>query len=125
MTGRAQVGAVLFDLDGTLLDTAPDMVAILNQLRIEEAQPRLPYGQARAYVSNGVLGLLRFAFGELPDDTRTRLQQRYLTLYAGQLAVATTLFTGMSAVRLSDLTFSQSSSRCWPNWGCVGAARVS
>lgn len=90
--------AVLFDLDGTLLDTAPDMVATLDQLLDEEARPALPYEQARRHVSNGVLGLLRFAFGELPEDERSRLDRRFRQIYRGRLARATRPFAGMEQV---------------------------
>jgi phosphoglycolate phosphatase len=90
--------AVLFDLDGTLLDTAPDMVAALNRLRREESTPEVPYAVARAYVSNGVLGLIRVAFGDLPDAERSRLQQRFLAIYAARLAEETRLFPGMDQV---------------------------
>jgi N-acetyl-D-muramate 6-phosphate phosphatase len=92
------LSAVLFDLDGTLLDTAPDMVAALNRLRREEAAPEVPYPLARAYVSNGVLGLVRLAFGDLPDAERNRLQQRFLAIYAARLAAETCLFPGMERV---------------------------
>lgn len=98
MNAARRLGAVLFDLDGTLLDTAPDMVAALDALRAEEAAGPLPYAAARAQVSNGALGLLRFAFGELPETSRSRLHRRYLELYAAQLAVHTRLFPGMDAV---------------------------
>ncbi len=98
MNAPRRLSAVLFDLDGTLLDTAPDMVAALDALRAEEAAGPLPYAAARAQVSNGALGLLRFAFGELPETSRSRLHQRYLELYAARLAVHTQLFPGMDAV---------------------------
>lgn len=98
MRTRNSIRAVLFDLDGTLLDTAPDMVATLHELQTEESCAPLPFVQARAYVSNGVRGLLRLAFGELPEIERNRLQQRYLEIYAGRLAVATCLFAGMAEV---------------------------
>jgi phosphoglycolate phosphatase len=92
------VVAVLFDLDGTLLDTAPDMVGTLNQLRSEERREELHYDQARAYVSNGVLGLLGVAFADVTDEDRQRLHRRFLEIYAGRLAAGTTLFPGMPAV---------------------------
>lgn len=92
------VRAVLFDLDGTLLDTAPDMVAALQALQREEAVPELGYASARGHVSNGVTGLVSIAFGELPDAERTRLQQRFVALYAQQLVRATRLFPGMDRV---------------------------
>jgi phosphoglycolate phosphatase len=92
------IRAVLFDLDGTLLDTAPDMVAVLHRVQAEEGRTPLPYPFARRYVSHGVLGLLRAAFGELEAGQRARLQRRYLEAYAARLAVETTLFDGMAAV---------------------------
>lgn len=98
MSAALTVGAVLFDLDGTLLDTAPDMVATLNELRAEERQPLLPYAAARAYVSHGVLGLLHFAFGDLDDTGRDRMQRRFIDIYAGRLAERTRLFDGMDEV---------------------------
>jgi phosphoglycolate phosphatase len=98
MSRSAGVSAVLFDLDGTLLDTAPDMVATLNLVLAEESRPAPPYHRARAHVSNGALGLLRLAFGELPESERARLQQRFLQLYGRRLAVETRLFTGMDEV---------------------------
>jgi phosphoglycolate phosphatase len=90
--------AVLFDLDGTLLDTAPDMVPVLHQLQEELDLPPLPYARARCHVSHGVTGLLRVAFGDLSEAERSRLQHRYLELYAARLAVETALFGGMSEV---------------------------
>jgi phosphoglycolate phosphatase len=45
--------AVLFDLDGTVLDTAPDMVGALNVLRLENREPALPYEDVRGVVSHG------------------------------------------------------------------------
>ena len=92
------LGAILFDLDGTLLDTAPDMVAALNQVREEERQPPVAYLRARAYVSNGVNGLLQIGFGELPEYDRERLHRRFLEIYADRLAEETRLFPGMPEV---------------------------
>src|SRR5690606_2494141 len=59
--------AVLFDLDGTLVDSAPDLVAVLNTLLAEDGRPPAPYAIARNEASNGAVGLLRLGFGhELP-----------------------------------------------------------
>jgi N-acetyl-D-muramate 6-phosphate phosphatase len=98
MTGARRASVVLFDLDGTLLDTAPDMVATLNQVEAEESRQPLAFARARAFVSNGVLGLLKAAFGELPEPERTRLQQRFLEIYATKLADGTRVFPGMAEV---------------------------
>ena len=54
--------AVLFDLDGTLIDTAPDMGGALNNLLIEENLPPLPLAAIRPYVSQGGLVLTRLGF---------------------------------------------------------------
>jgi phosphoglycolate phosphatase len=98
MSGARSTRAVLFDLDGTLLDTAPDMVATLNQLQAEESRQPLAYESARAYVSSGVLGMLKAAFGDLPEAERNRLRERYLAIYVDRLAVGTRLFDGMGEV---------------------------
>ena len=63
-----QLQAVLFDLDGTLLDTAPDMVESLLQLLTEESAPPIDYALARSHVSNGALGLIDIGFAEQLSD---------------------------------------------------------
>lgn len=100
MTGRAttRTAAVLFDLDGTLLDTAPDMVPALNDLRREQGRDPLDYAAARAFVSNGALGLLGLAFADAEGEERQRLHRRYLELYTARLARQTALFPGMAEV---------------------------
>jgi phosphoglycolate phosphatase len=74
---------VLFDLDGTLVDTAPDLVAVLNRLLAEQDRPPVPYAIARNEVSNGALGLIRLGFDLAPDaPVATELRQRFLAVYA-------------------------------------------
>jgi phosphoglycolate phosphatase len=90
--------AVLFDLDGTLLDTAPDMVAALDELLGQEGRAPVDYPRARAYVSKGALGLIDFGFGPLDEAHRMSLRDRYLDLYLRRVAHATTLFDGMGEV---------------------------
>ena len=90
---------VLFDLDGTLLDTAPDMAAALNVLLQEEDKIPLSFESIRPLVSHGSRGLLALGFGLSPDMTEyPRLQERYLTIYSQALALNTTLFNGMETV---------------------------
>ncbi|MEO8225128.1 MAG: phosphoglycolate phosphatase [Gammaproteobacteria bacterium] len=84
--------AVLFDLDGTLLDTAPDMIDALNFICAEEGTAPVTYERARGYVSNGAVGLLRLAFPAFDPARDTALHQRYLERYAARLAVDTCLF---------------------------------
>ncbi len=84
--------AVLFDLDGTLLDTAPDMIDALNVICAEEGAKAVPYDRARGYVSNGAVGLLRLAFPAFDPVQHSALHRRYLERYAARLAVDTCLF---------------------------------
>ena len=93
MTASA-IGAVLFDLDGTLLDTAPDMIVCLNQLRAEEGQPAIAYDVARTQVSHGSKGLVQLAFPQLEGEPFEVLRNRFLDLYNARLAVDTRLFDG-------------------------------
>ena len=90
--------AVLFDLDGTLLDTAPDMIAALNMLRTEERLEPLPYALARTQVSHGSTGLLRLAFPELAGDDFEHMRARFLSLYEARLTQDTALFDGCATV---------------------------
>ncbi len=93
-----EVRAVLFDLDGTLLDTAPDMVAALNALLHAERRSALPYETVRPFVSHGSGRLVRLGFPDAGPDALIELQQRYLDVYRGALGVHTRLFPGMEGV---------------------------
>lgn len=90
--------AVLFDLDGTLLDTAPDMAGALDVLRRENGLLPLPYGEVRASVSHGSARLVRLGFPDAEVGRLAALQRRYLEIYAAHLAEGTRLFPGMDAV---------------------------
>jgi phosphoglycolate phosphatase len=90
------LAAVLLDLDGTLVDTAPDLVAVLNRLLRESGRPRMPYAVARNEVSNGAGGLLRLGLGKTGSaDEVERLRPRFLEIYAGHLADGSRLFIGL------------------------------
>lgn len=87
--------AVLFDLDGTLVDTAPDMVAVLQDMqRAHELEP-VDYDLGRAYVSNGALGLLSLGFPETQHAVGSELHRDYLQRYAHRVCDASTLFPGL------------------------------
>ncbi|MCC5795250.1 MAG: HAD-IA family hydrolase [Chromatiales bacterium] len=103
---------VLFDLDGTLLDTAPDMVATLNWLRAEHGLEALPYAAGRVQVSNGAAGLLRVGFPAAGPEQHEKLRIRFLELYASRLTHETVFFPGMS--RLLDVLDSEGI-----RWGVV------
>jgi 2-phosphoglycolate phosphatase len=98
MTAGRGLRGVLFDLDGTLLDTGPDMAAALNRLRIAEGLEALPYLQIRPLVSHGAPRLLRLAFGEPEAERHESLRRRFLDFYRAALAVHTRLFDGFEAV---------------------------
>lgn len=84
--------AILFDLDGTLVDTAPDMVAVLLGMQEEHGLTLLPYDLARSQVSNGAVGLLRLAFPEAGDTLLKQLHQEYLDRYENAVCIDSTLF---------------------------------
>lgn len=91
------VRAVMFDLDGTLLDTAPDFVVVLNQLLEENQRPALPADLIRASVSNGARALVSLGFGIDDQDPQFEsLRVRLLELYTLHIAVHTQLFPGIS-----------------------------
>lgn len=89
---------VLFDLDGTLVDTAPDMVAVLDEMQRSRGVDPLEYGVARAYVSNGAIGLLKLAFPEASPAPLGPLHLEYLDLYSKSLCRHSALFPGLPQV---------------------------
>lgn len=95
---RRRAEAVLFDLDGTLVDTAPDMVAILTGLQKDQGRAPLAYDLARSHVSNGALGLVRLAFPDVGEGERARLHAEYLERYGAAVCRASTLFPGLSGL---------------------------
>jgi len=90
--------AILFDLDGTLLDTAPDMVGALNELRRERDLAPLPYDVVRPGVSHGAGRLVKIGFPDAGPDDVAALQRRFLDIYRGALSLGTRLFPGMEQV---------------------------
>ena len=98
MKHATPLAAVLLDLDGTLLDTAPDFARVANQLRIEAQLAPLPFEQIRPHVSQGAAAVLRAAFPGIDGVRLAALQDRFLELYRAQLTVATTLFAGFEQV---------------------------
>jgi phosphoglycolate phosphatase len=103
MSVRARLRSVLFDLDGTLLDTAPDFATVVNLMLAENDRGPLPYETIRRTVSNGARALVRRAFGFGEDDPRFEaLRLRLLELYGRHLLVATLPFPGIVEL-LDDL----------------------
>jgi N-acetyl-D-muramate 6-phosphate phosphatase len=88
--------AVLFDFDGTLADTAPDLGAALNHLRSEKGLAPLSDDAVRPYASMGARGLLRIGFGLTPESAEyAALRDAFLSRYEEQLCVRTSIFPGI------------------------------
>jgi N-acetyl-D-muramate 6-phosphate phosphatase len=89
--------AVLFDFDGTLADTAPDLAAAVNRMRVEQALEPLPIERLRPFASAGARGLVHAAFGIKPDDAEYEaLRETFLEYYAERVCEQTTLFPGIA-----------------------------
>jgi phosphoglycolate phosphatase len=89
--------AVLFDLDGTLLDTAPEFVAAIGRLREERGLEPLAAAVVRAAVSQGGAAMLRAAFPGWDESDRALLD-RFLSLYRERIGADTVLFPGVDDV---------------------------
>jgi phosphoglycolate phosphatase len=90
--------ALLLDLDGTLLDTAPDMGGALNRLRAERGLEPLPFSRIRPVVSHGAARLVTLGFPDASGDEFETLRLRFLEIYAQHLATDTRLFPGFDPV---------------------------
>ena len=89
------IHGVLFDLDGTLLDTAPDMVGALNELRIQCDLLPLPFADVRDQVSLGAAALIHLGFKDESQRNFDALLQRFLALYRSRVARETRAFPQM------------------------------
>ncbi|MDO9238024.1 MAG: phosphoglycolate phosphatase [Aquabacterium sp.] len=91
--------AVLFDLDGTLADTAGDLAGALNQLRINRGLQPLPLDMLRPYASSGARGLIGVGLDIHPGHAEYEsLREGFLAAYTRCLADTTVLFDGMAKV---------------------------
>ena len=95
----ANLRSVLFDLDGTLVDTAPDLGFALNQQRRARGLPDLPICVLRTHASSGARGLLQAGFDIRPSDAGyVELRDEFLDIYENNLARSSDLFPGMPAL---------------------------
>lgn len=91
--------AVLFDLDGTLADTAPDLARALNLLRHDRELPPLPVAALRPHASSGARGLIRAGLGIERDHPEfPGLRESFLAHYENALCVDTRLFPGIAGL---------------------------
>ncbi|MDB5457911.1 MAG: phosphoglycolate phosphatase [Caulobacter sp.] len=93
------IGATIaFDLDGTLVDTAPDLVGALNAVLAEEGLPALPFAEVRLMVGRGAKALLERGFAAagapLSAEAAPALVQRFIAVYLGRIAHESTPFPG-------------------------------
>ena len=116
MNGRSEVTAVLFDLDGTLLDTAPDLVFALNGALMEAGFPACPEAEVKPFISGGARAMLGYCLAKeiegkpghrFPhpfieekgaEDRLNRLLERMLDLYEAQVAERTRFFEGVERI---------------------------
>lgn len=107
------VNHILFDLDGTLADTAPDLAYALNQVRREYGLLPLEYMKIRTVVSLGGAAMIKLAFDKTEADTEyTTLRDRFLEIYSQNILRETCLFPGIERV----LDILEANNR---NWGIV------
>ncbi len=88
--------AVLFDLDGTLIDSAPDLGAAANQMLLARGRPALPLARYRPAASSGARGLIEVAFGLTPAHSEfAALREEFLLNYEACMTQNTCAFTGV------------------------------
>lgn len=93
---KTNVEAILFDLDGTLLDTAPEFTHCLNLLLIEAGMPTVSEASLRSAVSYGAKGMVEFGFKITEFDERYQnIKDRFLALYAKEIGSLTHFFPGI------------------------------
>ena len=98
----ARVQAVLFDLDGTLVDSAPDLAGTANDMRVSRGLPALPYTALRLHASSGARGMLGVALAVQPGDpSYTDLRDEFLTLYEARMLRESLAFAATPSVTAS------------------------
>jgi N-acetyl-D-muramate 6-phosphate phosphatase len=105
--------AVLFDLDGTLVDSAPDLAGAGNEMRLERGLPELPLAQFRPHVGSGARGMLAIALQVTPQDAEfAELRDEFLARYERRLTRESRVFEEM-------LPLLDALDACALRWGIV------
>jgi len=90
------IRAVLFDLDGTLIDSAPDLGAAADKMRIDRGLPSLPYELYRPLAGAGARGMLKVAFDMTPEHQDfMAMREEFFANYEAAMAVRTYVFDGV------------------------------
>lgn len=87
---------VLFDLDGTLLDSAPDMLATVNRMRATRGKEPMPLAELRPHVSRGSRAMSAAAFPELAGEVSPAMIREFLDIYETELGRSSMLFDGVA-----------------------------
>jgi len=95
---RPAIRGVLFDLDGTLVDSAPDLSGTVNDLRGRRGLAPLPHSQLRSFATRGALGLLEAGFPDLAPPERESMRDEFLGRYRQRLWLESRPYPGMAAV---------------------------
>jgi 2-phosphoglycolate phosphatase len=107
------IAAVLFDLDGTLIDSAPDLGAAADKMRTDRGLESLPLALYRPMAGAGARGMIGVAFGLTPDDARfADLKEEFFRNYESRMTEHTTVFDGVAEL-IADI------GRAGFQWGVV------
>jgi phosphoglycolate phosphatase len=94
---KSSLQAVLFDLDGTLIDSAPDLGAAADKMRTDRGLPSLPLADYRPMAGAGARGMLSIAFGLTPESSEfPKLREEFFRNYEVRMLLDTHVFAGVA-----------------------------